>query len=125
MIIVFLSAILMVFCVYFFSLSFSIQGVKRALISAPIELMHSAVLFQDDGVHFNKTKFENVVITYFGKIIPRYASEHDVEFYYYNLSDGSMCIEDQCDGVEITLNCKLTIGYEYSNTMFYEIRGNE
>ena len=124
MIIMFLSAVLMVFCGYFFSLSFSIQGIKRALVCTPIELMHSTVLFKEDGVHFNKSKFEEVIISYFDNVIPRYAKEHDVEFYYYNLLDGSMCIEDDCDGVEITLNCKLTIGYEYSKTMFYEIRGS-
>ena len=124
MIIIFLSAVLMVFSGYFFSLSFSIQGIKRALISTPIEIMHNTVLFNEDGVHFDKNKFENVVISYFDKIIPRYTEEHDVEFYYYNLEDGSMCLENVCDGVEITLNCKLTIGYEYSKTMFYEIRGS-
>ncbi len=107
-----------------FSLSFSLQGINRALVNTPIELMHSAVLFSEDNIHFNKTKFENVVLKYYDSILPRYTKEYDIDFYYYNLLDGSMCIEDECSGVEITIDCKLNFVSNYSRTMYYEIRGN-
>ena len=124
MILMFLSALLMVYSAQLFSISFSLQGVNRALVNTPIELMHSAVLFSDDGIHFNKNKFENVVLRYYENVITRYTKQYDVTFYYYNLLDGSMCIEDDCSGVEITVDCKLTFVSNYSRTMYYEIRGN-
>ena len=121
MILVFLSAILMVYSDQMFDLSFCIHGIQRTLISTPIELMHNAVLISDDGIHFNKQKFENTVLNYYQNILPRYTKEYDVDFYYYNLSDGSMCIEDKCSGAEITVNCKLTFVKDYTRTMYYEI----
>ena len=107
-----------------FSLSFSIHGIKRAIFSTPIELMNNTVLFSEDGIYFNKTKFENTVLNYYQNILPRYTKEYDVDFYYYNLLDGSMCIEDECSGVEITVNCKLTFVNNFSRTMYYEIRSS-
>ena len=124
MILMFLSAILMVYSAQIFSLSFSIHGIKRAILNTPIELMHNTVLFSEDGIHFNKTKLENTVLTYYQNILPRYAKEYDVDFYYYNLLDGSMCIEDECSGVEITVNCKLTLVKDFTRTMYYEIRSS-
>lgn len=114
----------MVYSAQMFDLSFSIHGIQRAIINTPIELMHSTVLISDDGIHFNKEKLESTVLNYYQNILPRYTKQYDVDFYYYNLSDGSMCIEELCSGVEITVECKLTFVKDYKRTMFYEIRSS-
>lgn len=123
MIIILLSAVLMLFCAQLFTFSFSVQGINRAVLATPIELMHHTVSFSDDGVHFIKEKLESFVLTYYSNTLPRYTDNYTVTFYYYNLLDGSMCLEDDCSGVEITVNCKLIMNNVYNRTMYYEIRG--
>ncbi len=123
MILIFLSALLMVYSAQLFTFSFSIQGINRAIVSTPIELMQHTVSFSDDGVHFIKDKFELFVLTYYKNSLSRYVDEYTVDFYYYNLLDGSMCLSDDCSGVEITVECKLMLTQEYKRVMYYEIRG--
>jgi len=105
-----------------FSISFSYQGLNRAIINTPIESMFRTVEIENDGVYFDKTSFQNTMMRYYDNVIPRYAKEYNVEFYYFNLADGSMCISNFCTSVEISINCKLILNYEYSRTMTYSIR---
>ena len=63
-------------------------------------------------------------LSYYNNIIPRYSKNYTVDFYYYNLTDQSMCLTNNCDGVEITINCKLNLTYDYHRVMFYELKEN-
>ena len=125
MILIFLSALLMVYSAQLFTFSFSIQGINRAIVSTPIELMQHTVSFSDDGVHFIKDKFELFVLTYYKNSLSRYVNDYSVDFYYYNLLDRSMCLSEDCSGVEITVECKLMLTQEYKRVMYYEIRGKK
>ena len=62
-----------------------------------------------------------VVRSYYENVIPKYSKDYSINFYYYNSNNESMCLTDECDGVEITINCKLNITYEYQRVMFYEM----
>lgn len=121
MIIMFLSAILTLFCGQLFFLNYSIQGLNRAIISTPIEMMTIGVRYGEDGVFLNKTAFENAVKDYYDSQLYRYAKSYDLSFYYYNASDGSMCLTNDCSAVEITVDCKLMSTYDYHRVMYYEL----
>ena len=124
MINVLLSGIYVVFAGGIFSLSFSIQGLKRAIINTPIELMYRSVELVDGEIKFDKSKLNQILLTYYNDVLPRYSEEHTVDIYYYNIMDQSFCMEDYCSAVEITVNCKLIFEYDFTRTMYYEIRSN-
>ena len=123
MIMLFLSSILVVFCGMVFSLSFSIQGLNRAIINTPIELMYRTVKFDGEELLFNISQLESDLLSYYDKALTRYTKTFDVDFYYYNFEDGSMCLYKTCNAVEITIECKLMMEYDYRRVMYYELRG--
>ncbi len=124
MIIVFLSAILVIFSGQLFFLNYSFQGLNRAIIATPIELMFNTVKYEGDDVRFNKSAFEEMILNYYENTLTRYAKTYEVDFYYYDSNDYSMCISDSCSSVEITIDCKLMQSYDYHRVMYYELVRN-
>ena len=122
MILMLLSTLIGVVSLQYFTLNYSIQGLNRAILFTPIELMYKGVVPLGDKPRISRDDFEYIVLSYYDNIIPRYSKEYSVEFYYYNLSDQSMCLTDYCDGVEITIDCKLNITYDYHRVMYYEMK---
>ena len=125
MIILFISAILYVFTSYLSILCFCYQGINRAVINTPIELMYSSIKIEDGSYSFDSGKFESTIMTYYESSLSRYTSSREIEFYYYNFEDGSMCLTNYCSAVEISIDCKLIFGTDYHRVMFYEIRGGK
>lgn len=122
MILLLLSTIIGVVSLQLFALNYSIQGLNRAILYTPIELMYLSVSAYSDEPHFDQEAFEHIVLDYYDSILPRYTDGFNVMFYYYNTLDHSMCIKPTCNAVEITVSCKLNVTYDYSRTMFYELR---
>ena len=122
MILMLLSTLIGVVSLQYFALNYSIQGLNRAVLYTPIELMYKGVVSLGDKPFIYRRDFEYIVMSYYDNIIPRYAKEYDVSFYYYNLGDQSMCLARGCEGVEITIDCKLNITYEYHRVMYYEMK---
>ena len=116
MILLFISAILVSFTGLLFSLNFSMQGLNRAVINTPIELLYRTVSYEDDRV-------EEDLSHYYSKSLSRYCKDYTVDYYFYNKSDGSMCLNNRCDAVEITVSCKLIMNYTFYRVMYYELRG--
>lgn len=121
MIFLLISTLIGVVSLQYFSLNYSIQGLNRAIVFTPIELMYKCVTMYGDSPIFNTKDFETIVFNYYSHILPRYTNQYTVDFYYYNLDDESMCLYDTCSGVEITIDCKLNVTYEYHRVMYYEI----
>ena len=121
MILLILSSLIGLVSLEFFTLNYSIQGMNRAIINTPIEMMYKCIKMYGDSPLFQKDDFEMLVMSYYDGILPRYTKNYNVSFYYYNLIDGSMCLTNECDGVEITINCKLNVTYEYTRTMYYQL----
>lgn len=122
MILILISPLIGLVSLQYFALNYSIQGLNRAIIFTPIEIMYKGVISYGDKPLISRDDFEYIVLSYYDKIIPRYSKDYTVEFYYYNLSDQSMCLTDNCEGIEITINCKLNLTYDYHRVMFYEIK---
>ena len=121
MIIMFIAVIIGLFSLQLFSLNFKIQGLNRAVICTPIELM-----FQDVTTLGGESKLSVDVIMdhldeYYSKALTRYVNEYDVSYYFYNKSDYSMCLDSYCDGVEITVDAVVTLTYTYHRVMYYEL----
>lgn len=106
----------------YFALNYSIQGLNRAILFTPIEIMYKGVSSSGSTPLIDRDEFEYIVMSYYDHSIPRYSKNYEVSFYYYNSSDQSMCLTDYCDGVEITIDCKLILTYEYHRVMYYEMK---
>ena len=121
MIYIFLAAIFAMFSFQFFSLNFSIQGLNRAIIYTPIELMMMDVSNNDNKIRFTTNDIESHLIEYYDKTLTRYVKDYDITFYFYNREDESICTSNYCDGVEVTIDAKLLLTYSYHRVMFYEL----
>lgn len=123
MILLFISAILVSFTGLLFSLNFSMQGLNRAVINTPIELLYRTVSYEDEILKFEKDRVEEDLSHYYSKSLSRYCKDYTVDYYFYNKADGSMCLNNRCDAVEITVNCKLIMDYTFYRVMYYELKG--
>ena len=121
MIYIFIAAVFAMFSFQFFTLNFSIQGLNRAIIYTPIELMMMDVSNNDSHVSFTTSDIESHLIEYYDKTLTRYVKDYDIEFYFYNRDDESICTSTYCDGVEITIDAKILLTYNYHRVMFYEL----
>lgn len=121
MIYMFLAAVFAMFSFQFFTLNFSIQGLNRAIIYTPIELMMMDVSNNSNKISFTTNDIEEHLIEYYDKTLLRYVKEYDIEFYFYNRADESICTSSYCDGVEITIDAKLLLTYDYHRVMYYEL----
>lgn len=122
MILMLISPLIGLVSLQYFALNYSIQGLNRAILYTPIEIMYKGVASLGDKPRISRDDFEYIVMSYYDNIIPRYSKDYTVYFYYYNLSDQSMCLTDKCEGVEITINCKLNLTYDYHRVMYYELK---
>ena len=128
MIAAFISFFVVVISFNFFIISYQVNGVNRLVLSAPISLFETAIDMYDinetTGPTFNKETLENNLTSYFGYSIHNFTDDYQLSFYYYNPSDHSMCLNDNCQAVEVTVSAELALSYQYNKTMFYEIRRN-
>ena len=123
MIVMFILAIFVFFTAQTSLICFSYQGVNRAVINTPIEAMYSSIRFEDGEQYFDKEVLENKLLNYYDASLSRYTKNMEIEFYYYNIDDGSMCLTNKCNAVEISVDCKLTFDVKYHRVMYYEIKG--
>ncbi len=124
MILMLISPLIGLVSLQYFALNYSIQGLNRAILYTPIEIMYKGLITYGDKPLISRDDFEYIVLSYYNNIIPRYSKNYTVDFYYYNLTDQSMCLTNNCEGVEITINCKLNLTYDYHRVMFYELKEN-
>lgn len=112
----------------FFMISYQINGINRLVMSAPLSLFETALVLIDidenNGPYFDKVILEDNLTSYFDFHIPRYTSDYDVSFYYYNSEDHSLDMDDEARAVEVTIDANLVLSKHYEKTMFYEIRSN-
>ena len=126
------TAILSFFVVFFsfnfFMLSYQANGINRLVMSMPIALFETAIemldINEDSGPHFNKQELEENLTSYFSYHLPRYTNEYSLNYYYYNIGDHSIDMDDECQAVEVKVEADLILLKHYTKTMFYEIRSN-
>ena len=112
----------------FFMMSYQVNGLNRLVMNAPISLFETAIelmdINEDNGPIFNKETLENNLTSYFDFSLPHYTDEYEVNFYYYNPSDHSVCLNEKAKAVEVSVSASFIFAFQYQKTMFYEIRSN-
>lgn len=121
MIYMFLAAIFGMFSLQFFCLNFSIQGLNRAIISTPISYLIESIQEVDGDAKFLVDKTEENLLAYYDKTLTKYVKDYDIEIYFYNTNDNSMCLTSYCDGLEIRVDATILLTYQYHRVMYYEL----
>ena len=112
----------------FFSFTYRINGINRAVYNIPISIFEASIpLVQDTSdpkIYFDKQYLDDYLTSYFDKVIYRYTDRYSLNYYYYVQDDYSICRSDYCDAVEVTLNARITLFSDYSKTMRFYIHKN-
>ena len=108
-----------------FEASFHLSIVNRAVIYTPIQLFESSIEVinreDEDNLYFNKELLINNLESYYHDNIDEYLSSYTVEEYFYNQTDGSLCVNDKCNAVEVTVKGSYSFFFNYARTITYEI----
>ena len=123
MIIIFISALIGIFSLQLFVINFKIQGLNRAVICTPIEIFYRDVYANDLEANFTVEQIEEHLREYYDVALKKYVDDYEVNFYFYNKEDYSMCLDSYCDGVEISVDAELNLSYKYHRVMYYELVG--
>ena len=124
MILLMLVTALTIFLFASFTLTFRLQTINRAIISTPVELFETSIPVanvDENNFYFDKTTLESRILNYYSETISSYFKSYDVDFYYYNQSDKSICVSDECNAVEITVTGNYIFNFSYARSIFYEI----
>ena len=112
----------------FFTFTYRINGINRAVYNIPISIFEASIPLVQDAeepkIYFDKDYLENYLTSYFDKVIYRYTDKYRILFYYYVQDDYSMCRTDYCDSVEVTLSARITLFSNYSKTMRFYVHKN-
>ena len=116
-----LSASFVIFCY-----AFQVTALNRLVTNIPNTLFETAIPLttQDEKVelYFDQEMVKKQYESYLEKEAKKYCENYQVEYYFYNVSDGGYCDINNCQGVEITFSTNLMLNIHYSRTMKYEIR---
>ena len=128
MVTIIISFLVVVLSFNFFMMSYQINGINRLVMSAPMSLYETAInvfeIDEEKGPYFDKEILEENITYYFTFHMPRYTEDYQLDFYYYNLIDHSLDMNDEVKAVEVTLNANIILYYHYQKTMYYEIWRN-
>ena len=112
----------------FFMISYQVNGINRLVYGVPVSLFETSLnlygVDDNNGAFFIKDTLEEKLTSYFNALMKRYADDYTLDFYYYNPSNHSLCVSENCSAIEVTVEANLVLNYHYEKTLFYEIRSN-
>lgn len=121
MILIFIAALIGMFSLQYFYINFTIQGLNRAVISTPIELFYQDIDPSEKIAKWNVEEMETTLNSYYDKTLSKYVKNYEVNYYFYDQYDKSMCVERYCTAVEISVDADVSVTYKYHRVMYYEL----
>ena len=112
----------------FFMISYQVNGINRLVYGVPVSLFETSLnlygVDENNGAFFIQDTLEEKLTSYFNALMKRYADDYTLDFYYYNPSNHSLCVSENCSAIEVTVEANLVLNYHYEKTLFSEIRSN-
>lgn len=119
---------LVILSLQFFTVTYRLNGVNRTLYNIPISIFETSIpLVADDGVfiaYYDKEELDDKLTYYFDTSLKKYVNRYEVDYYYYNQSDYSICQSSYCDAIEITLTADILFNVHYQKSARFYIRSN-
>jgi hypothetical protein len=111
-----------------FALAFQINGINRVVVATPITIFETSTLNDLDNdeplLQFSKELVNERLNKFYSFELSKFTSNFNYEIYFYNQWNGSMCVDDECDAVEIAFSATLLYGYQYHRTINFEVFKN-
>lgn len=108
-----------------YALAYQINGINRVVISTPATIFETSIYHNVDGeqphVLMSKKLVSQKLENFYQCEIPKFTENFTYELYFYNKEDESMCVEDNCNAVEVTFNATLIYNYQYHRVLHYEV----
>lgn len=112
-----------------YAFAYQINGINRVIELTPISLFEASVLYdvnsEEPNLIFDKNIIKERLRNYYSHELRKFSIEYECEIYFFNKIDESMCIEEECDAVEITFNATLIYNYQYKRILTYEVFKND
>ena len=109
-----------------FTITLRLNTINRLIVATPISLFESSVPLVNEGdeirLYFDKGLLESNLNDYYQENVSSYVHHFTLSFYYYNQDDNSYCVDEYCDAVEVQFTAQVIFTFNYSRTMFYEIK---
>lgn len=108
-----------------YALAYQINGINRVVMTTPISIFESSIehdlTIENPDVNFSKKILIQILDRYYSLELSKFTDDFSYEIYFFNKKDGSMCIEDECEAVEITFDATLIYQYQYHRVQNYEV----
>lgn len=106
-------------------LAFQINGINRVVISTPVTIFETSIYHNVDeeepNVLMSKKLVTEKLDKFYQREISKFTEDFTYEIYFYNKENGSMCVEDNCNAVEISFSASLMYNYQYHRIIHYEV----
>ena len=125
MLMILLVFLLMTVSFTIFSIGLQLQSINRIVFQTPKGIVERCIpmKYEEDYIpHFDKELLISKLTSYYEEVLDRYTKNVNVDFYFYNVNDGSYCLNDECDGVKVTINSTVSFSFVYHRTVYFEIR---
>jgi len=122
----FTSFLVLLFVLETFNLTYSFGGINRtflALTRGVIEISVYDLVLPDGNYqpYFEEDVLQVAVCDYLSENLSNYTDQYHISFYYYRVSDQSICTTGDCDGVQIHLQTDIGSLLEYSKILRFEL----
>ena len=108
-----------------YALAFQINGINRVLVCTPVTIFESSIYHNVTETEPRVLMSKELVIEKLEKFyeceLSKFTDKYTYEIYFYNKENGSMCVEDNCNAVEISFSASLIYSYQYHRTITYEV----
>ena len=108
-----------------YALAYQINGINRVVISTPATIFETSIYHnvneEQPRVLMSKKLVSQKLENFYQCEIPRFTEDFTYELYFYNKEDESMCVEDNCNAVEIVFDATLVYNYQYHRVIHYEV----
>lgn len=122
----FTSFLVLLFLLETFNLTYSFGGINRTFLAITRGLIevsvHDLALPQGDyHPYFEQSVLQSAVCEYLCENLANYTDKYEISFYYYNVINQSICMDNHCDAVQIHLKTEIGSLLEYSKTLRFEL----
>lgn len=100
--------------------------VNRTFMSIYRGIFEASTISVDQNGEPIKPYFDEETLTlylhqYLSKNLGNYCTDYKIKLYFFNRDDDSICINNMCRDVEVTLNAKINYLFEYNKTQRFSV----
>lgn len=110
-----------------FSLTYQLGGINRTIVNMPKAVLEKALVLERVNsdkyyVYFDQDNLILSIQNYLDDNMSKYCNQYNIETnYYLPQLNNRPCTIDKCNGVNVTITCRILLAFDYSKTMYYEI----